>query len=547
MTGKKVNINKVLSTISDSNNGELFDALIAGDIERAGNNAETAAKTVIGRLAWYLAGDKEAVADVFASTALADKVNNPGALIVKACESLKSTYSKSASFFGEDAEEERPEVSARKKGGEERLQIVHVEKWLSDNNVTVRINSMTNRIEINGYTARKLTRGNLANTLPVLAYDELQNSYKSASKDIISSYIQVIAEGSEYHPALEKLNSLPAWDGKDRFPELWKLMHIDEPTADNLFSQRLFKTWMRQSVAILHNGENGKYFGNLGVLTLSGGQGIGKTTLLRELAMEPEFFGESQRVDVMDKDTSRRCLENWIVELGELDSTFKSDVAYLKGFITRAVDQYRLPYDRCDSEHPRLSSLAATVNGDQYLVDPTGNRRFWTIPLVEKMDTSEETGLRGFDFEPLWAQTIAEIKEMGVPYSKCFLLSDDDEQRLALRNNKAEKGLKGEAEVLDIILTGGDKSNWEWKTVSKFREDFINILRNYSSNQIGAVLKKMNIDCKRKKIAGTVVTAYLLPGSSVNYLPTMDADVEDKAPNYGECNNNNNDDEDIPF
>ena len=546
MSEKKVNITKVLSTISNSKNGEAFDALFGGDIERAGNNADSAAKSVINTLAWYLNGDADAVAEVFATSALAELVANAGAIIIKTCASLKNGFAGSVALYGEEAEEAFAERPARKKEAEERLQIVHVEKWLSDNNVTVRINSMTNRIEINGYTARKLTRGNLANTLPVLAYDELQNSYKSASKDIISSYIQVIAEGSEYHPALEKLNSLPAWDGKDRFPELWKLMHIDEPTADNLFSQRLFKTWMRQSVAILHNGENGKYFGNLGVLTLSGGQGIGKTTLLRELAMEPEFFGESQRVDVMDKDTSRRCLEAWIVELGELDSTFKSDVAYLKGFITRAVDQYRLPYDRCDSEHPRLSSLAATVNGDQYLVDPTGNRRFWTIPLVEKMDTSEETGLRGFDFEPLWAQTIAEIKEMGVPYSKCFLLSDDDEQRLALRNNKAEKGLKGEAEVLDIILTGGDKSNWEWKTVSKFREDFINILRNYSSNQIGTVLRKMGIDCKKKKIAGTAVTAYLLPGSSVSYLPTMDSDVEDKAPNYGEYNNNN-DDEDIPF
>lgn len=548
MADKKVNINKVLSTISDSNNGELFDALIAGDIERAGNNAETAAKTVIGRLSWYLAGDKEAVADVFASTALADKVNNPGALIVKACESLKSTYSKSASFFGEDAEEERPARGRRGDDGDKKpkLGIADVEQWLADNNVTVRFNRMSGEVEYSGL--EQYAAENITDNLPTIIYNDVKDDFSTCNSTVIREYLKVISSitTNQYHPALDYINSLPAWDGKDRFPELWAMMHIDTPTDDNKLSQTLVKKWMRQSVAILHNGEQGKYFGLQGVLTIYGEQGTGKTTLLRCLAGGYDYFAESQRIDASDKDTSRRCLQKWIVELGELDCTFKSDIAYIKGFITRQVDEYRLPYAASDVRRPRLSSLAATVNGDQFLVDPTGNRRFWTVPVPAEMKNSIEA-LNAYDFGLLWAQTIAEINADGKPWATCFLLSPAEEAALAVRNNGVAKKAKGEDEIYDILLTGGDKSTWEWQTVSKFRTNFIDILRSYSADQLGRILHGMDdVEFKRKRINGTVVKAYLLPGSSVSYLPTMDTDPADKAPNYGEYNNNN-DDEDIPF
>lgn len=549
MTDAKVNINKVLSTISDSNNGELFDALIAGDIERAGNNAETAAKTVIGRLAWYLAGDKEAVADVFASTALADKVNNPGALIVKACESLKSTYSKSASFFGEDAEEERPARGRR--GDDEKADKIGLDdviKWLNDNNVKIRYNLMTHESEYDGLTseiAREVSPDNLADRLPNIIYSQLKDDYRTISESQIASCLATVASlrRNQYHPVIEYLNSLPAWDGKDRFPELWTMMRLTEPTEDNIFSQRLVKTWMRQCIALLHNGENGEYFGAQGVLTLSGGQRCGKTNLLRAMAVKPAFFGESQRLSNNDKDTERRCLQYWITELGELDYTFKSETGYLKGVITRQHDAYRLPYARTDTKHPRMTSLGATVNGDKFLVDPTGNSRYWTVQIKTKMDIE---GILSYDFGLLWAQTIAEIKASGKSWATCYLLSPADEDRLNDRNRAAEKGLKSEDEIADILSSHGNRVTWEWTTVTKFKTDFADALRSYSAEQIGAALKKLGVESKKMRLqsaGGNVVKAYRLPSSSNSYYLDMHADETPvPAPQYDDYTNRPYDD-----
>ena len=544
MTEKKVNITKVLSTISNSKNGEAFDALFGGDIERAGNNADSAAKSVINTLAWYLNGDADAVAEVFATSALAELVVNAGAIIIKTCTSLKNGFAGSVALYGEEAEEAFAERPARKKGESAKLGLSDVVKWLADHNVTVRFNRMTHMEEYKGLPD-DIEAGALPTVLPNIIYDDLKDDYSSITETQISSSLATIAASirNQYHPALDHLNSLPAWDGVDRFPELWKMMRIDAPTTDNKFSQDLVKNWMRQGVAILHNGENGEYFGCLGVLTLSGGQRIGKTNLLRALAMKPEFFGESQRLNNADKDTERRCLQSWIPELGELDCTFKSDIGYIKGFVTRHQDAYRLPYARRDTSHPRLSSLAATVNGDQYLVDPTGNSRFWTIPLKEKMDIA---GILSYDFSKLWAQTIAEIKASGKSWATCFLLTPAQEDMLNERNSKAEKGMKGEAEIVDILQTHGNKATWEWTTVTKFRDNFKDDLRNYSSEQIGAVLRKLNIECKSKRINGTPVKAYLLPTSNNSYYLDMSGADDEQAPNYGEYNNSN-DDEDIPF
>ena len=36
----------------------------------------------------------------------------------------------------------------------------------------------------------------------------------------------------------------------------------------------------------------------------------------------------------------------------------------------------RMPYDKYVEEHPHLASFVASVNGNDFLTDPTGSRRF---------------------------------------------------------------------------------------------------------------------------------------------------------------------------
>ena len=66
-----------------------------------------------------------------------------------------------------------------------------------------------------------------------------------------------------------------------------------------------------------------------------------------------------------------------------MDSSFRKDVAALKGFLTLNVDKIRRHYGRVESEYPRRTVFAATVNDRHFLVDNTGNSRFWVLPLVQ--------------------------------------------------------------------------------------------------------------------------------------------------------------------
>ena len=44
--------------------------------------------------------------------------------------------------------------------------------------------------------------------------------------------------------------------------------------------------------------------------------------------------------------------------------------------------KYRMPYDQYVEEHPHLASFVASVNGNDFLTDPTGSRRFLPFEIL---------------------------------------------------------------------------------------------------------------------------------------------------------------------
>lgn len=523
-----LNTKKLHSVISKSANGEQFDALYGGDISRIATNdkakqVELAVKSVVNTLAFYLAGNVEDVARVYNDSALAKMAPDATAVIANVCSKLTNSYNKVDDLYSE-YEVVTPEGDGKSKPF---LQIRHVEDWLASHGVEVKFNLMTQALEITGYKDRVLQSGGLLNTLPAVIYDELCNFYRNITANIVLSFLRVIGEGHCYHPVIDLLNKTK-WDGKSRFAELYKLIGIDEDNEQNRLSQTLLKKWMQQSIAMLHNGEQGVY-GAEGVLTLSGAQGIGKTTLLRCLAIDRAFFREGQRLDDRDKDTARRCITTWIAELGELDCTLKSDLGYLKAFITADIDSYRLPYGHADITMPRRASLAASVNGDSFLVDPTGNRRFWVIEL----DHIDVAGVQAFDFLQLWA----EVNEGMAGNWQSFRLSTNEQAELAERNKNCERGVKGEAELVDILATG---SNYDWQTLATFKETF-GVLRSYSVDVLGRALAKIGVERKQKRVGNSKVP------TRVYYLPTCIGDSKINNTSVASYYDTDTDSKDIPW
>jgi predicted P-loop ATPase len=124
-----------------------------------------------------------------------------------------------------------------------------------------------------------------------------------------------------------------------------------------------------------------------GVVVLRGAQGIGKSELWQALA--GEFYVASRDGDD-GKDQAMAMHRSWFYDLDELDKvTTARQAAGLRSIITAPADTFRLPYARRETTMPRRFVMVASVNGDGFLTDPEGNRRFWVIDCPQQKDSGQ--------------------------------------------------------------------------------------------------------------------------------------------------------------
>ena len=372
------------------------------------------------------------------------------------------------------------------------------EQYLFENGISVRYNVITKEAEIQGVNSI-FNPETLAADLHIILHDQLKKEFR-CTKELVADLLGVVSGKYRFNPVIDMLRDVK-WDYTERVVPLFEILHL--PTEDNL-SRTLVSKWLFQCWAMAQNGlKNG--YGADGLLVLQGPQGIGKTSFVRKLGVRPELVKLGQYIDTHDKDTTRRCTSAWIVELGELETTLRSDLERLKAFITAERDEYRLPYGRADQIQARRTSLIATCNTERFLIDPTGSRRFWTVP-VEKIDLDR---LAEFDALQLWA----EVKDLAADKPNHFRLTREEQAQLARRNLEHEKPLKGQLEVEDIINTArAEPGSFEWRdgTVSEFKT-YNDTLRGYSIQQISQALDKLGLTTQKKRISGHVQRVRNLP------------------------------------
>jgi len=380
-----------------------------------------------------------------------------------------------------------PENKAEEKKVKTRLTRAILAEEMAGRGYGVRYNLITCEYETTGRTAagRVASQDDLA----VILHDALADEYRGVTFDTLAQYLTFEAREHSYNPVLELLKKTK-WDGTDRLPQLYRLMGIE---ADQL-SQALVRKWLMQSVALLFN-DAADPFGADGCLVLNGAQGAGKTSLFRHLAMRDSWFGEGLTVNDRDKDTTRRIVSVWLAELGEVESTLKSDISALKAFVTAAIDHYRLPYGKSDIVAARLTSLCATCNSDRYLIDPTGNRRWWSVPFSRIVPREE---LLELDALQVWAQIYAVVAPLTYhDKAGCFRLTEAEKAALAERNGEYEKPTKGQPEVEDILAQAkAEGLTYKAMTISTFKELWP-VLRPYSVQQIGAALSRCGIEAAK--------------------------------------------------
>lgn len=371
----------------------------------------------------------------------------------------------------------------KKKDERSVLTLELLSDFLEEAGISVQYNVISKEVQIDGLPSR-FNPETLSADIHIILHDQLKRVFK-CSKDQVADLLNVIGGVRRFNPVLDMLRQAE-WDRRDRLPELFDILHLPK---DDALSRILISKWMVQGVAMARNQLPDAY-GADGVLVLNGGQGIGKTTLVKKLGMRPGLYKLGQWLDTRDKDTARRCTSAWIVELGELETTLRSDLERLKAFITAERDEYRLPYARTDQILARRTSLIATCNTDRFLIDPTGSRRFWTVPLTKiDLDRLEE-----LDALQLWKQAEAALDRD----AQGFRLTKLEQELLYKRNAFHEKPLKAQMEVEDILQEAQGEYGYIWTdmTVSDFKSEH-ELLRVYSVEQIGKALDKLGIFSRR--------------------------------------------------
>jgi putative DNA primase/helicase len=296
----------------------------------------------------------------------------------------------------------------------------------------------------------------------------------------VRDYLKVLAK--EYNPVKEWIDSIP-WDGNDRMPAFLESLVTQE---SNQLKEMLMRKWLISCVAAAYE-VNGVELE--GILVLQGAQGLGKTLWFKRLCdYNKGWLLEGATLNPSDKDSVKRAVSHWIVELGEIESTFKkSDIDQLKAFVTSKTDELRLPYDRAFTTYQRRTAFYASVNAREFLTDTSGNRRFWVL-AVKDIDVNH-----GVDMQQLWAQ----VKEtMYVPGQKNWFLSHDERELL----QESNEGYRTQSSVEDLLLEHVDFGSTKTRPVqmTKLLRDLgIKAPRMPDFKEASRVLHEKGIEARR--------------------------------------------------
>ena len=251
-------------------------------------------------------------------------------------------------------------------------------------------NELANRIEITGPLPWERPKGNKfwreADTAQLKSVIDIRYlPFSSRNHDVAFTKV---ADDRHFHPIRDYLDSLPEWDGVKRVEDIFiKYLKADDTEYVRTVTRKTF------AAAVARVYVPGIKYDC--VTVLDGGQGIGKSTIIKDLVTS-EFYSETLSLtDMEDKAGAEKLQGFWAVEIGELAGMKKADVEKVKAFLSVCDDKYRPSYGRVVESHPRQCIIIATVNGERgYLRDITGNRRFRIIKLHQKKQKQK------WDFTP---------------------------------------------------------------------------------------------------------------------------------------------------
>lgn len=248
----------------------------------------------------------------------------------------------------------------------------------------------------------------------------LEKNYSLSNSEKIMEALNIVMNENKFNPVCDTLNALK-WDGKKRIDDLLpKYLGV----VKNEYSVACMRVFMLGAISRAFKA--GCKFDYMPVLV--GGQGVGKSTFTKMLAIKEEWNEDNFNTVESDK-AVEKLRAKWIIELAELLAVKRAkEVESMKAFLTSTHDTYRAPYARRSESRARQCVFIGTTNNMRFLTDRTGNRRY--LPLMVDKNRVQKS-----IFEDL-AETKAEIMQA---WAEAMEIYRSGEYSLVLPRNLQEE------------------------------------------------------------------------------------------------------------
>ena len=230
----------------------------------------------------------------------------------------------------------------------------------------------------------------------------LEETYGLTSEKKIAAVIGIVANENGYHPIRDYLNGL-SWDGTERIRTC--LHHFLGADSDQYTYEALRLFLLGAIHRAFHPGCKFEV-----MLCLVGGQGAGKSTFFRLLAVKDEWFSDDLR-KLDDDNVYRKLQGHWIIEMSEMIATANAkSIEEIKSFLSRQKEVYKIPYETHPEDRLRQCVFGGTSNALDFLpLDRSGNRRFLPVMVypeqAEVHILDDEAASRAY-MEQLWAEAM---------------------------------------------------------------------------------------------------------------------------------------------
>lgn len=529
--GPKLSDKELIEKIRRAQGHKFHSLYDLGDVSAYGDDQSRADQALLSILA-YWTKDAEQIERIFHSSKLAKTLDRKkgheedylNRSIRKALETVTGGFNPKAYAARKQAEELRaefkdnvdmdPEEGPAFSLDSQKKPIKCVENLsilLKSKGISIRKNIVTKNVDVMGSKELESLDYN-AQAIKIRNMTKL--SHLNLSKQDTNDFLDLIANENSYSPVCDYLmDCYNDYDGEDYISPLFNMLSLDTDIPQDVdFCKNLFIKWLLECAIIPFNRKTmRKLATQQGVLTLVGGQGVGKTrfplnTILKD---KPEYLITGETIDPKDKDSVLRAIGCWIFELSEFSesSTAKQQDA-LKSFIDRGKDKIRPPYAAKAIDEPRTCVFYATTNRTEFMHDPTGGRRWWPLAIT-KINIDED-----FNARQLWGQVMHLWKD---EHEEPYPLTEEETKELAKHNNNFSAQSDAELAISEYLDFDMPQDKWEWVSPARLSEKLneLYINRSYKPEATGRALTAM---CRKnpaiEKRRGNKGIEYLIPLSA---------------------------------